>query len=370
MLAKMPVEHLTETVLEQPVHLDPAFMPEPLWHSHLACLDRLAASCARGLDLTDIAGLTGIAFRTALCRQTTPTGLHHSWAWAPQFTRWLDCIGIDADVSVQQPSHRSFVGWQARQHAAFHRSIERGLPAMYWDNVAFALIVGEDHEHYLVSGVPEQLLHPLWHEQTQASALCQRTYTRQGREPFVVPRTSIAPTLDDNALAIVLEGPSLFDAEQAALESVYWAYCELSGLVEYPRKLDDLELAYEPQFGSPAIVRWMDELQDKLVHPFGQIVAVQALYEARWHAVRYLKRLPERLPAASRGRVEQAAGILARVIEYLRPITGMFGLPLDPDNQLRQGRRDACREALYQVEQTERTVARLLGGVAREYLAQ
>jgi hypothetical protein len=350
--------------------MDPVELPELMWHSHLACLDHAANACARGLDLIDTAGLTGIAFRTALCRQATPVGLHHSWTWAPQFTRWLDCLGLDADVAVQHPSHRGFESWLARQRLAISVSLERGLPVIFWDNVAFAAIVGEDSEQYFVSGVPARLVHPLWREQPQAQTVCQRSFDTRERKPFAIPRTGLAPVLDDNALFITPAGLSRLDLEQAALESVYWAYYELTGLVEYPRRLDDLDNVYEPLFGTTALERWRGELADKLVHPFGQIVAVQALYEARRLAVAYLKRLPDRLPNSARSRIEQAAGIMARIIEYLRPITGQYDLPLDPDNQLRQSRRDACREALYQVEQTERTVARLLASIAREHLTQ
>jgi hypothetical protein len=365
----MPASSQTEPALSQPAVINPAFLPEPLWHSHLACLERLAAACTRGIDLVDCAGLTGLAFRTALCRQVTPTGLHHSWTWAPQFTRWLDCLGLDADVAAQQPSHRGFDGWLSRQRLAISASLERGLPVLFWDNAAFALILGESAEGYVVSGIPAKLLHPLWQEQEQARAACQRAFAGPEREPFAVEREALTPALDDNALFIIPAGLSRFNEEQAAMESLYWAYCEMTGLVEYPRRLDDLENVYEPQFGTAALERWRDELQDKLIHPFGQIIAVQALNESRRLAVAYLKRLPERLPASARSRVEQAAGILARVIEYLRPVTSQYDLPLNPDDQLRQARRDACREALYQVEQTERTVARLLGSVAREFLA-
>ncbi len=350
------------------LRLEPAWLPEPLWNSHLACLAGLSAACARGLDLVDCAGLTGIAFRTALCRQVTPAGLHHSWAWAPQFSRWLDCLGLDADIAAHYPSHRAFHAWLARQQLGITACLERGLPAMFWDNCAFSTILGEDAENYYTSGIPQRLLHPLWFEQTQAAAVCARAFESAARDPFAVPRREIAPVLDDNALFITLAGVSNFNPEQAAMESVYWAYRELAGLIEFPRRLDDLEIAYEPQYGTQALLRWRDELQDKLIHAFGQITAVQALFEARRLAVLYLKRLPDRLPAEAKGRIEQAGGILARVLDYLRPLTGMFDLPLDPENQLRQGRRDACREALYQVEQTERTVARLLASVAREYL--
>ena len=339
-----------------------------MWNSHLACLERLAAAVARGLDIVDCAGLTGIAFRVSLCRQVTPMGLYHSWAWAPQFTRWLDCLGLDADVAVQQPSNRAFHNWLSRQRLRITACLERGLPVIFWDNCTFATITGEDEDSYYVSGIPAILLHPLWFEQSQAEAVCARAFTEEEREPFAVPRQGIAPALEDNALFITPAGVSAYNAEQAAMESVYWAYRELAGLIEFPRRLDDINTVYEPQFGTAALLRWREELQDKLVHAFGQIVAVQALFEARRLAVHYLKRLPERLPVKSRSRIEQAAGIMARVLDYLLPLTGMFALPLDPDTQLRQGRRDACREALYQVEQTERTVARLLASVAREYL--
>jgi hypothetical protein len=61
---------------------------------------------------------------------------------------------------------------------------------------------------------------------------------------------------------------------------------------------------------------------------------------------------------------------MKRIVDYLRPVAGVFRPPLEEETQMRIGPLDRCREALYQVQHTERTMMRILGGMARELVGE
>jgi hypothetical protein len=66
-----------------------------------------------------------------------------------------------------------------------------------------------------------------------------------------------------------------------------------------------------------------------------------------------------------RSRIEQAAQFMKRIVEHLQPAAMVFDVPYDPDVQMTQVHWDKCRESLYQVQMTEKTLGRLLGSIAR-----
>jgi hypothetical protein len=115
--------------------------------------------------------------------------------------------------------------------------------------------------------------------------------------------------------------------------------------------------------------RWREELKFGRVHSFGQILAVQSQAEARRWAAQYLKRVLPLVDEQHRPRLEQVLLFMERVVAHWRAAQALYDAPLDEKEQMTQARWDACREALYQVQQTEGTAARLLGAIVSELFA-
>ncbi len=351
------------------LRLDDALMPPACWNTHLACLQRLCDAAGHGLDHADVAGITGLGFRTALCREVTPSSLYHTWSWAEHFRVWLDALGLDAEIAAHRTDLQSFDGWLARQHAQISATLERGFPVLYWDNLGFALILGAEAGGYWVSGIPAKVIHPLWRELREARELYARAIDGQVYDstlPKLVARDSIAPVLDADALLVHVHGAARFNHERALQDGLYAAWTELTGRIEYPRVLDNLELVFEPRFGSLALERWREELKYGRVHAFGQIMAVQSQAEARRWAAQYMRRVLPLVEDQLRPRLEQVAQFMERVVALWRPVQSAFDVPLNEKEQMTQARWETCREALYQVQQTEGTASRVLGAIVRE----
>jgi hypothetical protein len=354
------------------LRLDDALIPHLCWNTHLACMQRLCDAAGRGLDLAAVAGITGLGFRTALCREATPPSLYHTWAWAPQFRAWLDALGLDAEISEHRTYMRSFNAWLERQHASIIATLERGFPVLHWDNLGFGLILGADDDGYWISGIPEQSVNPLWQNQRAAAGLMQRLQVPGSREtpaPFYCPRTELAPVLDDNALFIYTYGVAPFAERQALLEGLYNAWTELSGMLENPRVLDDAECAYTPLYGIGALERWREELRLTKAHAFGVLLNINAIAEGRRYAAQYLARATKLAEESVRPQLEQAVQFIERAAAHWRTAQSLFTPPLRETEQFTRENLVACREALYQVQQTEETALRVLGVVVRKMLA-
>lgn len=351
--------------------LDSSLIPEARWNTHIACLARLCDAASRGIDIAQVAGLTGLAFRTALAARVSPTGLFLSWAWEPSFRRWLAALGLDADVTAHKTTLQTFDSWLDRQHARIRATIERGFPVMYWDNVGFALILGINDDGYLVSGVPELTVHPEWIAQPQAAAFCSRLMTPSvstSNKPALhqINQDDLRPVIYPAALFIYVHGVSRFDPEAAYQRSINSACAELLGQIEYPRIMNG-KAESAPRFGTNAFTGWREELKDGRVHGFGMVQATQSLIEARRLAMKYLFLLIDNVEPKYRSRIEQAAQFMKRIVEHLQPAAMIFNMPYDPDEQVTQVHWDKCRESLYQVQMTEQTLGRLLGSIAQEY---
>lgn len=344
-------------------------MPEARWNTHLTCLSSLSRAATCGHDLIDIAGITGLAFRTALTRQVTPSGLYRSWAWEPSFRLWLDALGLDADVTTHCAGLPSYDAWLDRQYVLINQTLDRGFPVLHWDNTGFGLILGHEDDNYLLSGVPEFTVHPTWQEQPQVSSFCARLLNPQPNEdplPQAVPRAELTGVIEPEACFIYLQGACRFDPEAAAYSSILRISRELTGQVEYPRHRDSLQNLYEAQFGTAAIARWREELKQGQIHAFGMVQTLQSMSEARRLGAQYLKRLVDRVEQPYRSRIEQAAQFFIRITDHLRPLLAVYDMPLDQEAQNTRLRWDACRDSLFQVQQTEQTAGRLLTSIATE----
>lgn len=351
------------------LRLDGALMPPPCWNTHVACLKRLCDAAGHGLELADVAGITGIAFRTALCREATPPSLYHTWSWVECFRHWLDALGLDAEIATHRSDLGTFEPWLQRQHERIRETLQRGFPVLHWDSLGFGLILGADADGYWLSGIPAKVVHPLWLEHRDARGLLARLIepgTHADAAPCHAPRESVSPVLDQDALFVYVHGTAGFNAEHAMLDGLYTALAELMGQVEFPRVMSDLAVDYAPQYGTAALERWREELRFGRVHPFGQILAVQSQAEARRWAAQYLRRVLPLVDEQQRPRLEQVVLFMERVAAHWRTAQALYDAPLCEKEQMVQARWQACREALYQVQQTEGTAARLLGAITSE----
>lgn len=351
------------------LRLDDALIPAQCWNTHVACLQRLCDAAGLGLDHADVAGITGLAFRTALCREATPPSLYHTWSWAEHFRVWLDALGLDAEVCTHDTRLHSFAAWLSRQHEQIAATLQRGFPVLYWDNLGFALILGAETGGYWVSGIPAQVVHPLWHGIAEARELLSRLADPRAPESCrarLVARECIAPVLDTAAGLVYVHGTAQFNRDQALLDGLYAAWRELTGRIEFPRVTSDIELAYEPRYGTLAFERWREELKYGRVHEFGQIMAVQSQAEARRWAAQYLRRVLPLIDAAVQPRLAQVAQFMEQVVAHWRPAQSAFDVPLNEAEQVTTSRWETCREALYQIQQTEGTASRVLGAIVRD----
>ena len=69
------------------IQLRDQLFPDAIWNTHISGIKSLSDAADRGLDLVEVAGITGLAFRAALCRQVTPPSLYQTWAWSPELLR-------------------------------------------------------------------------------------------------------------------------------------------------------------------------------------------------------------------------------------------------------------------------------------------
>ncbi len=123
----------------------------------------------------------------------------------------------------------------------------------------------------------------VWLEKKEDAALCESVIQRipYGKfKAFMLAPTAYDPFVPDMVL-IYIHGAARFNHERAMRGGLYCAWAELTGRIEHPRLLDNLEVAYEPRYGTLALERWREELKFGRVHPFGQIMAVQSQAEAR-----------------------------------------------------------------------------------------
>jgi len=351
------------------IQLDNGLMPEARWNTHLSCLAALSKAASRGHDIVDVAGLTGLAFRTCATSRVTPVGLYLSWAWEPSFTRWLSFLGLDADVVTNHVELSGYGRWLDRQYDRIDETLSLGLPVMHWDNTGFGLILGKSGEDYLLSGVPGFTIHPNWVEQDLYVEFTDRAIPERWEDephPVAVTREALTCIIEPEACFIHPRGTCFFDAEDSAYQSIYRAHLELNSIIEFPRHRDDMQNIYEPQFGTQAYKRWRSDLKDGRIHLFGLVQTLQALGESRRLAVSYLKRLPDRVDAAWHGRLEQVTHFYERIVTHLRKALTIYSVPIDHDEQMTRAAWETCRDALYQVEQTEKTAGRLLSSIVHE----
>ena len=348
--------------------LNEELLPELRWNTHLACMQKLAQAAGHGLDLADVAGITGLAFRTSLCREATAAGLHHSYAWEPSFRVWLDALGLDADLEQHRTELPCYPGWIERQHTQAAACLRRGFPVLFWDNAGFNLVIGERDGRYLAGPMPAQLAHPIWASEQRAERFLARTTLewKSDREPVELERDELTPVLDHDAFCGYIHGVPRFDRESALTGGLWAAAAELLGKIEFPRFMDDFTHVFEPRFGTVALARLLGELKLSQVNPFGLILFVQSQAEARRLGKRWLDRVISLVDPQYKGRLEQAAEFLERIIRYWQPACAAYSPPLDEKQQMLPSRLETCREAVYQVMQTENTMGRLLVGVVRE----
>ncbi len=350
----------------------------PAWNSHIATLAHVCRATGLEWDTADIAGVTGAAFRVALCVGVTPPSLYHTWSFPQYFTLWLGALGIDAAVTWHPGAAPGAKQWLERARGYAARSLDAGFPVIYWDNLAFSVITGRGDDGFLSAGIARAMVHPdLANPHTQAPylpRLADAPSAGQGDSgeahaapfPLQISLDELTCDVSDDLFFACPLGAFDVDRELAVHDGIVRLARELSGEVEYPRRYSPPGFSCNALYGLSAIARQIEELRQGFAHHFGLVQFIQSQAEGRRWGVDFLKRSTQALPQEYAPRVAQAAEFMGRAARRWLELARRHATPLDAKAQL--GREDlaACAEELYQVHKTEETARRLLVSVAEE----
>lgn len=342
-------------------------LPVHCWNTAVSCLACLADSLSLDLPFEHVAGLSGEAFRLPLFANTAPGSWQHSVSWPHAALNWMESLGIDAEICWTDSAAASADNWLSRQRTLISETLGSGLPVMYWDNLAWAVILAEDADSYLVSGIPA--LH-IPDGLPHAEALRRRSFGVEGHGPdgaFRIPREELRPLFEGDQLFIHPRGLAASDPEYRLAMALARAANELGGVVNWPRLVDSSGQRLSPLFGTAAMERLAMELKGGEPGLDGLISSMQTLLEMRRAALRWLSDLVAETEGELQPRLKQAAEFMRRIVAGLRPVAADFALPADPRTQLRKELLERNANALYEVRRTEETLTRLLRGISGDF---
>lgn len=336
----------------------------------------------QGYRTADVAGITGAAFRTALCEGATPPGLYLSWSFPHYFVEWFDALGLDAAVLWHPAGAPGAACWLKRARDIARRSLDMGYPVVYWDNLAFSVITGLQGERFLSSGIMRDALHPVLADPATDAPYLPRLAGPDRAGPFELNLSLdelAGPFNDDLFFACPL---GLFETarETAAIDGIVRCARELAGHLDYPRRYSAPGLGCTPHYGLPALERLVGELKQGRVHHFGLVQFIQSQAEGRRWGVEFLRRAaalpgassalepdqPEAQSADAAPLLSQAAVFIERSLVRWNELARRFDVPFDAAVQLSRESLTDCAEHLYQIHRTEETACRLLASVANE----
>jgi hypothetical protein len=346
------------------------------WNSHITSLAHLAGAVqakggveVRRIHAAEVAGLTGAAFRMALCERCTPPSLYLTWSHPHYFAQWLAALGIDAAV-LWHPAGAAGAGcWLKRVRELARQSVALGYPVMYWDNLAFSVITGVQGERFVSAGIQREVVHPALADPLTGAPYLPRLAGDDNPGPFELGLTSdeLTGQINGDMFFACPLGAIEVDSESALVSSIESISRELAGSIEYPRSLTAAGFSGETQYGLAALGRLIEELKDAQVHHFGLVQFIQSQAEARRWGVEYLKCAAGQLPADIAPRLSQAAVFFERSRQRWQELARRFSLPLDADSQMTRESQRGCADELYQIHKTEETARRLISGLIAEY---
>lgn len=340
----------------------------PAWNSHVAVIAHVCSAAGLDWDLVDVAGVTGAAFRIALCEGATPPSLYHTWSFGQYFTLWLGALGIDAAVTWHPASAPGAQQWLARARESVAHSLGAGFPVIYWDNLAFSVITGREGNHFNSAGIARDMVHPDLASPAIRGPYLSRLSSPDSPGPFMLSldHDELCGGVNDDLFFACPRGVYGVNREGAVLEGIVRLAWELSGRLEYPRRYDPPGFSCNALYGLPALARLIDELEAGRAHHFGLVQFIQAQTEGRRWGIYFLKRVAPTLPADFAPRVSQAAEFFTRAARHWGVLARRWSPPLDPATQASRDSQRECAEELYQIHKTEETARRLLASVADE----
>lgn len=341
-------------------------LPVHCRNTAVSCLSCLAAAFHLDLPFEHVAGLTGEAFRLPLFELAAPGSWTRSTGLPQAALHWCEMLGIDAEICWSEAAAQSAPAWLDRQRGMISDTLATGLPVMYWDNLAFGLILAEDARGYQVSGIPE--LHiPAGLE--SAGPLRQRSFGPQGNPEgsFLLPPEGLRPLYEGELLFIHPRGRISLDPDYQLSQALRRAAEELGGLVCWPRQLDSAGQRLQPLYGTRALERLEQELRGGELSLPGLIEALQNLLEMRRAGLRWLADVAAGAENDLQPRLKQAAEFMRRIVAGIRPLADDFSPPFDPLRHQRRELLTRTAEQLYEIRRTEETLTRLLRGIAGDF---
>ncbi len=339
-------------------------LPQYCWNTAVSCLACLSDSLQLDQSFEHVAGLSGEAFRLPLFANAAPGAWQHSVSWPQAAQHWLESLGIDGEICWTDAAGSGIDNWLERQRPRITETLARGLPVMYWDNLAWGLILAEDADTYEVSGIPDCQVPE---ELRMVSGIAGRCFTARGHGDagaFRVSRDSLRPRYESDVLLIHPAGRLPLDPAYQLSRALHRAADELAGNVAWPRMYDARGLKLAPQFGTAAMERLASELRSGDIRLDGLIISVQTMFEMRRAAQRWVGDVAGNAPDDLQPRLKQAAEFLRRIVADLRPLALQFSPPADPRQQLKPELLGSVANALYEIRRTEETLTRLLRGIA------
>lgn len=332
------------------------------WNTHIACLARVCDYAGLPFDTVDVAGMTGLAFRTIAVRGLPPGGMYHTWSFPYYFQQWFDALGIVAIVGEHDTSESTYVGWLGFWQEITSQSIASGYPVVFWDNVCFNLLTAVDDGCYSTAVIPASIVPP----GLESMGFSPRVSSTQPGESIVakLPESQITPEVGSRAFLACPILHSETDPELAALRSLNFVCSEMKGQLPYTRAFDDAG-DFMPMFGNRAVSMIGQEVGSSCFNAFGAQLAVYTVAEARQLGCRYLKRIRDRLGDKAKPRLELTAEFLDRTAAMWAKVCLAWD---EPAEKRKQAAPDFAKikDVLFEIQRTEDTAHKVVAGLVAD----
>lgn len=266
----------------------------PCWMSSVGAMTGLAKSLNCDVDETQVAGVSGFAFRLAVSDQVLPV-FNSSYVWFDVFQSAFDRLGIVASIwksSNGQLTHEQQCNLALSRIA---QTLNCGKPSMVWESFEFGLLIGIDETRQVwkcegVSGVKEY----------------PNSLFGFGEVPMMFA-------------AIPAEAVEVDKARQAMMSLRLAVSIGFSSKPPYP---SDLHVVT----GVEGYRKWADELSRDF-NTYGNSLLAQLALESRKHAALYLARVSKMFEGVPQNLLLRASERYAQVNSKLSKVAKNFPFP-------------------------------------------
>lgn len=352
--------------MEDPAAANSAAMPPKLWNTHIACMHAMCNAAGLKFSAADVAGRTGLAFSTAVRTGRGIEAVHTGWDWLRSFPLWFDALGLRAETSWASRSMQGYPAWLATQQSRIQDSLQRGVPAMYWDYSGFALVLGIAQDGFLVSGVPDYWVPAELAGLPEFEAFNARAINAEGEQPKQASYDAIASPGPDSFVLTASKQDEANDRNsfEAAWKSILSG---LNGMHEFVRVRDANNNPVHFHFGTDAYEHWLKMFDDPQHNAKGMAVQLHSTIELRKFAVQFLRSPGTGI--ADDPRILKAMDFYSQSLKLWQVLESAYPWPPDPDRPRHHGRRGELKDALYEIMRTEQTAGRLIAAAAQQSTA-